>query len=207
MAQVERLIVHPKNPQVRLVEKAAQVVRQGGVIAYPTDSSYAIGCHLDDKAAVERLRRIRGADRHHHFTLVCRDLSEIATYAQVDNPRYRLLRSLTPGPYTFILTATREVPRRFQHKRRTIGIRVPDNVIAQTLLTTLGEPVMSSTLIPAGETEPLYDGDAILSRVGSLLDLVLDGGNCGTEPTTVLDLAGEKIKVLRYGLGPVGDWI
>ena len=194
--------IHPENPQPRLIEKAVDIIRQGGVIVYPTDSGYALGCHLGDKNAQERIRRIRQLDDKHNFTLVCRDLSELATYAKVDNSAYRLIKSLTPGPYTFILSATREVPRRLQNPRRkTIGLRVPDNRIAQALLETLGEPLMSSTLILPGEEMPLTDPYDIRDTLEHSLDLIIDGGYCGFEPTTVVDLTGDAPVVLREGLG------
>ena len=196
--------IHPDNPQPRLIDKAVEIIRQGGVIAYPTDSGYALGCHLGDKNAQERIRRIREVDDKHNFTLVCRDLSELATYAKVDNTAYRLIKSLTPGPYTFILAATREVPRRLQNpKRKTIGLRVPDNRIAQALLEALGEPLMSSTLILPGDDMPLTDPYDIRDTLEHSLDLVIDGGYCGFEPTTVVDLTGDAPVVLREGLGDV----
>jgi len=196
--------IHPDNPQPRLIDKAVEIIRRGGVIVYPTDSGYALGCHLGDKTAQERIRRIRQVDDKHNFTLVCRDLSELATYAKVDNSAYRLVKSLTPGPYTFILVATREVPRRLQNpKRKTIGLRVPDNRVAQTLLETLGEPLMSSTLILPGDDMPLTDPYDIRDTLEHSLDLVIDGGYCGFEPTTVVDLTGDAPVVLREGLGDV----
>ena len=194
--------IHPDNPQPRLVSQAVGILRDGGLVVYPTDSSYAIGCHLGDKQAMERIRRIRQLDARHHFTLVCRDLSEIATYAKVDNQAYRLLKSLTPGPYTFLLSATHEVPRRLQHaKRKTIGLRVPDHRVAQALLAELGEPIMSSTLILPGADLPETDAEDIHERIGKLVDLIIDGGNCGFEPTTVIDLASGTPEVLRQGKG------
>ncbi|HHH48916.1 MAG TPA: threonylcarbamoyl-AMP synthase [Gammaproteobacteria bacterium] len=196
--------IHPDNPQLRLIDQAVEIIRKGGVIAYPTDSGYALGCHLGDKHAQERIRRVREVDDKHNFTLVCRDLSELATYAKVDNTAYRLIKSLTPGPYTFILAATREVPRRLQNpKRKTIGLRVPDNRIAQALLETLGEPLMSSTLILPGDDLPLTDPYDIRDTLEHSLDLVIDGGYCGFEPTTVVDLTGDAPVVLREGLGDV----
>lgn len=194
--------VHPVNPQRRLLQRAADIIRDGGVIVYPTDSCYALGCRLGDKDAVERMRAIRGLDRDHDFALVCRDLSEIATYAKVENWAYRLLRSLTPGPYTFVLRATNEVPKRLQDaKRRSIGIRVPDHVIAQSLLETLGEPIMSSTLQLPQEALPLTDPEEIRERLEKQVDAVIDGGACGVQPTTVIDLSGGEINVLRKGKG------
>ncbi|WOJ98445.1 L-threonylcarbamoyladenylate synthase [Congregibacter brevis] len=194
--------IHPDNPQARLVRQAADIVRGGGVIVYPTDSAYALGCHIGDKAALDRIRRIRKLDDRHNFTLVCRDLSEIATYARVDNAVYRLLKQHTPGPYTFILRATTEVPRRLmQAKRKTIGLRVPDNAITQTLLGDLGEPLMSVSLIMPGDELPLIDPYEIREILEHEVDLVLDGGYCGMEATTVVDLADEKPMVLRAGKG------
>ena len=196
------LVIHPENPQPRLVRQAVDMLRQGAVMAWPTDSAYALGCHLGDKAAAERMRRIRQVDEKHNLTLVCRDLSEIATYAKVDNRIYRLLKAVTPGPYTFILQATREVPRRMMHpRRRTIGIRIPDHVIAQALLEALGEPIMSTTLILPGDEHPLTDPEDIRERLDPQLDLIIDGGNCGLEPTTVVDLTGEVPVIVRRGKG------
>ncbi len=200
----ELLELHSRNPQVRLVRRAVDCVRAGGVIVYPTDSCYALGCALGDKAAMERIARIRQVDKSHQFTLVCRDLSEIARYALVENWQYRLLRACTPGPYTFILAATREVPRRLQNpKRRTIGIRIPAHAVPQLLLAELGEPLMSSTLLLPGDPYPLTDAREIHARLRHAVDVVLDGGNCGLEPTTVVDLAGPAPIVLRVGKGPV----
>jgi tRNA threonylcarbamoyl adenosine modification protein (Sua5/YciO/YrdC/YwlC family) len=194
--------IHPDNPQPRLIRRTVDIVRAGGVIVYPTDSSYALGCHIGDKAAMERIRRIRQADKNHNFTLVCRDLSEISTNARVDNWAFRTLKSLTPGPYTFILTATHEVPRRLQHpKRKTIGIRVPDHAIAQAILAELGEPLMSSTLILPGEDHPMADPEDIRVRLEHVVDLVIDGGSCGLEPTTVIDMDGAAPQVVRTGRG------
>ncbi len=197
--------IHPDNPQPRLIDKAVEIIRQGGVIVYPTDSGYALGCLMGDKAAQERIRCIRQVDDKHNFTLVCRDLSELATYAKVGNSAYRLIKNLTPGAYTFVLVATREVPRRLQNpKRKTIGLRVPDNRIAQMLLETLGEPLMSSTLILPGDDMPLTDPYDIRDTLEHSLDLVIDGGYCGFEPTTVVDLTGDAPVVLREGLGDIG---
>lgn len=194
--------IHPENPQKRLVHQAVNIIREGGVIAYPTDSSYALGCHIGDKAAMERVRRIRRVDDRHNFTLVCRDLSEIALYARVSNTDYRILKAHTPGPYTFILQASREVPRRLQNpKRKTIGIRVPDHVITRELLDELGEPMMSSTLILPGETVPLSDPEEIRERLEHELDLVIDGGHCGLEPTTVVVLENGEAEIARVGCG------
>ncbi len=196
--------IHATNPQKRLIRRAVEIVRGGGVIAYPTDSCYALGCHIGDKAALERVRRIRDADRHHHFTLVCRDLTEIARYARVDNWQFRLLKSMTPGPFTFLLPATRETPRRLQHeRRRTIGIRVPAHPVPQALLEELGEPLMSSTLLLPGDDVPLTDGLEIRARLEHDLDAVLDGGHCGVEPTTVIDLATTPPVIVRRGKGDV----
>ena len=196
--------IHAANPQQRLITRSVAMIRAGGVIVYPTDSCYALGCCLGDKAAMERIRRIRQVDSSHNFTLVCRDLSELATYARVDNSAFRLLKALTPGPYTFILQASREVPRRLQNPRRkTIGLRVPRHPITQALLESLGEPLMSSTLLLPGEDLPLTDSAEILERLGSRVDLVIDGGYCGLEPTTVLDLTGDTPNVLRHGRGDV----
>lgn len=196
--------IHPETPQQRLIQQAVRIVTGGGVIVYPTDSCYALGCHLGDKAAAERIRRIRGIDGDHNFTLVCRDLSEIGTYARIDKSDYRLLKGLTPGPYTFVLRATHEVPRRLQHpRRRTIGIRVPDHSIAQALLAALDQPLMSSTLILAGSDLPLTDARDIRARLEHEVDLVIDGGNCGMEPTTVLRLDDDGVAVMRHGRGPV----
>jgi tRNA threonylcarbamoyl adenosine modification protein (Sua5/YciO/YrdC/YwlC family) len=198
------LEVHPINPQARLLKQAVDIIRAGGVIAYPTDSCYALGCHIGDKDALERLRRIRGADKHHHFTLVCRDLAEVSRFARVENWQFRMLKSLAPGPYTFLLPATKEVPRRVQHaKRQTIGIRVPDHPVPRLLLAELGEPLMSSTLLLPGEDLPLTDGDMIRDRLDNALDAIVDGGHCGIEPTTVIDLAVSPPVVVRQGKGLV----
>jgi len=194
--------VHETHPQRRLISQAVAIVRGGGLIAYPTDSCYALGCAIGNKPAIDRITHIRKLDERHNFTLVCRDLSELATYARVDNTAYRLLKSFTPGPYTFILKATREVPRRVQNpRRRTIGIRVPDNVVANMLLDSLGEPLMSSTLLLPGAELALTDPQEILARLEDQLDLIIDGGSCGIEPTTVVDLTEEPPRVLRKGLG------
>lgn len=195
--------IHPDNPQQRLIDMAVDIIKRGGVIVYPTDSGYALGCHLGDKSAMQRIRKIRQVGDKHNFTLVCRDLSEIATYAKVENDAYRLIKSLTPGPYTFILKATKEVPKRLQNpKRKTIGLRVPDNLIAQALLERLGEPLMSSTLILPGEDMPLTDPYDIRDTLDHALDLIIDGGYCGFEPTTVVELTEDVPVVLRQGLGP-----
>lgn len=194
--------IHPLNPQPRLIAQAVAILQGGGVIAYPTDSAYALGCRLGDKGALERIRRIRRLDDDHNFTLVCRDLSELGTYARVDNSAFRLIRTHTPGPYTFILKATDEVPRRLLHpKRRTIGLRVPDNRIALALLESLGEPLMSVTLILPGEVLPLTDPYDIRETLQHDLELVIDGGFCGLEPTSVIDLSDDEPVVRRRGLG------
>jgi tRNA threonylcarbamoyl adenosine modification protein (Sua5/YciO/YrdC/YwlC family) len=196
--------LHPHNPQLRLIRQAVAIVRAGGLIVYPTDSCYALGCHIGDKDALERVRKIREADRHHHFTLVCRDLSEIARYARVDNRQYRFLRAHTPGPFTFLLAATRETPRRLQNpRRRTIGIRVPDHPVPQLLLAELGEPLMSSTLLLPGDAQPLTDAREIRDRLQHQVQAVLDGGNCGVEPTTVIDLDADPPTVVRLGKGRI----
>lgn len=195
--------IHPENPQGRLIHQAVEIIRNGGVIVYPTDSSYALGCHIDDKAAMERLARIRQVSKRHDFTLICRDLSEISTYAKVENKDYRLMKSLTPGPYTFIFKATREVPKRLWNpKRKSIGIRVPDNSIVQALLEELGEPMMSSTLLLPDNDRPLNDAEDIREILEHQVDLVIDGGHCGSRPTTVLDLSDGSITIRRQGLGP-----
>lgn len=193
--------IHPETPQKRLIHQAAEVVRNGGVIAYPTDSSYALGCHLDDKTAAERIRRIRRVGPDHNFTLVVKDLSAIAQYARVENDQYRMLKAMTPGPFTFILPATREVPRRLQHpKRKTIGIRVPDYPIVLALLEELQEPLMSSTLIMPGEQVPMSDPETIRERLQHDIDLVIDGGSCGMEPTTVVEWTGDIPRITRQGM-------
>ena len=199
--------IHPDNPQARLIRNAVDIIRNGGVVVYPTDSAYALGCHIGDKNALDRIRRIRKLDDKHNFTLVCRDLSEIATYAKVNNSVYRLLRHTTPGPYTFILPATSEVPRRLMHpKRKTVGLRVPDNAIAAALLADLGEPLMSVTLIMPGDDLPLVDPYDIRATLEHDVDLVIDGGYCGMEPTTVVDLVDNTPLVLRTGKGDVAPF-
>lgn len=196
--------IHPTHPQLRLLREAAQIVRAGGLIAYPTDSCYALGCHVGDAKALERLRRVRQIDDKHHLTLMCRDLSEIAAYAIVDNVQYRVLKALTPGSYTFILRATREVPRRLLHPRRkTIGVRVPAHPVPQALLGELHEPMLSATLILPGAGEPPADAAEIRSRLERQLDLVIDSGHCGTVPTTVVDLTEDVPKIVRVGKGPL----
>ncbi len=197
-------VVHPSNPQRRLLAQAVAILRTGGLIVYPTDSCYALGCCIGNKGAMERMRRIRRLDGDHNFTLLCGDLSELATYARVDNSAFRLIKSLTPGPYTFILPATREVPRRLQHpRRRTIGLRMPDHRVAARLLEGLGEPLMSSTLMLPGDDVPLGEPETMRERLQHEVDLVIDGGHCGHHPTTVIDLTGGAPSVLREGLGPL----
>ncbi len=199
--------VHPINPQPRLLERAAESLAAGGVIVYPTDSVYAFGCRMGEKEALERIRRIRRTERDHEFTLVCRDLSEIATYARIDNQTYRLLRSLTPGPYTFILRATHDVPKRLQDpKKRSIGIRVPDHPIVAALLEVFGAPILSSSLLLPEEELPMSDPEEIRDRLGSQVDAIVDGGACGVEPTTILDLSGDTFTVLRAGKGPAPNF-
>jgi tRNA threonylcarbamoyl adenosine modification protein (Sua5/YciO/YrdC/YwlC family) len=196
--------LHPVTPQLRFIRRAVERLRAGALIAYPTDSCYALGCHIGDRAALERVRRIRAAGRDHHFTLMCRDLGEVARYARIDTWQFRLLKSCTPGPYTFLLSATRETPRRLQHeKRRTIGIRVPDHPVPRLLMEELGEPLMTSTLALPGDDLPLTDGVEIRERMGRDLDVILDGGHCGTEPTTVVDLEKSPAVVTRVGKGSV----
>lgn len=198
------LRIHPDNPQSRLIDQAVDSLNDGGVIVYPTDSCYALACRIGDKEALERIRRIRQLDKFHHMTLVCRDLGEISSYARVDNRSYRLIKSLTPGPYTFLLPASRDVPRRLQHSRRkTIGLRVPENRIARELLQTLNEPVLSTSLILPGEALPMTDPEHIFERLQGVVDLVIDGGAGGHEPTTVIDLVADQETVLRQGKGKV----
>lgn len=199
--------IHPETPQARLIQQAVSLIQGGGVIVYPTDSAYALGCQLGDKKAMERIRRIRSLQGNHNFTLVCRDLSELGTYAHVDNTTYRLLRHATPGPYTFVLEATREVPRRLiQPKRKTIGLRVPDHPIPQALLHALNEPLMSATLIMPGDDYPMTDPYDIRHYLEHEVDLVIDGGFCGLEATSVVDLTGPTPVVLRAGVGDVSDF-
>ena len=195
-------VIHEENPQTRLINQAVEILKNGGVIAYPTDSTYALGCMIGNKDAQERIRQIRGVDESHHFTLVCRNLAELATYAQVNNSQFRLLKANTPGQYTFVLKATREVPRRLQHpKRSTLGLRVPDHVVTQALLEALGEPLLSMTLSLPNETEPLHEAWEIRDRLEHQLDLVIDAGVCSEVPTTVIDLTDEAPKLLRQGGG------
>lgn len=199
--------IHPGNPQPRLIRQATAIVREGGLIVYPTDSCYALGCHLGDKGAMERIREIRGVDAKHHFTLVCRDLAEISHYAKVDNRQYRLLKAVTPGSYTFILEASRQVPRRLQHpKRKTIGLRVPDHSVAQALLKELGEPMLSSTLMFPGDDLPMNNAAQIRERLERQVELVLDSGSCGLEMTTVVDLTGELPLLVRRGKGSLAPF-
>jgi tRNA threonylcarbamoyl adenosine modification protein (Sua5/YciO/YrdC/YwlC family) len=194
--------VHPDNPQARLIKQAAQIIHGGGIVALPTDSCYALVCHLDDKAAVEKLRRIRGIDEKHHLTLLCRDLSEIGNYARVDNRQFRFLKAATPGPFTVILEATREVPRRLSHpSRKTIGLRVPENAIAQCLLQELGQPLLGTTLILPGGDDILNDAEAIRDKLEKQIDLIIDGGACAMEPTTVIDLTSAEPVLVRQGRG------
>jgi tRNA threonylcarbamoyl adenosine modification protein (Sua5/YciO/YrdC/YwlC family) len=194
--------VHPQNPQPRLLKQAAQILQTGGIAAVPTDSSYALVCRLDDRVAAENLRRIRQVDDKHHLTLLCRDLSELANYARVDNRQYRLLKQGTPGPYTFILEATKEVPRRLSHpSRRTIGLRVPDHRVTQELLALFGEPLLATTLIAPGETEPLNDAAEIRERFGKLLQAIVDAGACPRQPTTIIDFTGDEPVLVRQGRG------
>ena len=196
--------VHPKDPQPRLIRQAAEIMRAGGIVVYPTDSCYALGCHIGDKEAMERISRIREIDKHHNFTLICSDLSEIARYARVNNQQYRTLKAFTPGPYTFILEASRETPKRLQNpKRRTIGIRVPDHPVPTLLLDELGEPMMSSTLLLPGDETPMTDAREIQERLYHQVDAVIDGGNCGLEPTSVIDLEGPVPVIARRGKGDV----
>ena len=194
--------IHPDNPQLRLIKQAAHIIQSGGVVALPTDSCYALVCQLDDKAAVERLRRIRGIDEKHHLTLLCRDLSELGVYARVDNRQFRLLKAATPGAYTFILEATKEVPRRHSHpSRKTIGLRVPEHRIVQCLLEELGQPLLGTTLTMPGDEDSLTDADTIRERLEKLVDLIVDGGVCAHGPTTVIDLTGDEPEVVRVGRG------
>jgi tRNA threonylcarbamoyl adenosine modification protein (Sua5/YciO/YrdC/YwlC family) len=199
--------IHPETPQHRLIHQAAEIVRGGGVIAYPTDSAYAIGCHIGDKNALTRIRQLRKLEDDKNFTLVCEDLSALGTYARVSNSAYRMIRSATPGPYTFIFPATKEVPRRLVHpKRKTIGVRVPDNAICTALLRELGEPLMSATLIMPGEQDPLSDAYEIRERLEHQLDLVIDGGYCGPEPTTVISFEQDVPSIVRAGRGDVSSF-
>jgi len=196
--------IHPNNPQLRLIKQAVQIIDNGGIVALPTDSCYALVCHLDDKDAVTRLRKIRGVDEKHHLTLLCRDLSEISLYAKVDNRQYRMLKAATPGPYTFILEATKEVPRRLSHpSRKTIGLRVPENSITHALLEELRQPMLGTTLILPDEEEPLTDPEQVRERLAKFVDLVIDGGACSLVPTTVIDMTGDTPELVRQGRGDV----
>ena len=198
----QHFTVHPDNPQARLLKQATTLLDRGGIVAVPTDSSYALACHLDDKAAADQLRRIRGVDEKHHLTLLCRDLRELATYAIVDNRQFRLLKQATPGAFTFILEATKEVPRRLSHpQRKTIGLRVPDHKVLQELLALHGAPLLATTLIPPGETEPLNDAESIRERFQHGLAAVIDAGACPSRPTTVVDMTGGDIAIVRQGRG------
>jgi tRNA threonylcarbamoyl adenosine modification protein (Sua5/YciO/YrdC/YwlC family) len=201
----EYLQLHPINPQARLIRRAAELVRAGGLIAYPTDSCYALGWHLGDAQALERVRRIRQADRHHHFTLVCANLAEVGRFARLETWQFRMLRACLPGPYTFLLRATRETPRRLQHaRRRTIGVRIPAHPVPQLLLAELKEPLMSSTLLVGGDAQPLTSGAEIAARLTHEIDAILDGGDCGIEPTTVVDLSVTPPVIVRKGKGDLG---
>lgn len=194
--------IHPENPQKRLIHQACEIIRRGGLIVYPTDSGYALCCHIGDKGAMDKIRRIRQLDDDHNFTLVCRDLSELSLYSRVNNAVFRMIKAHTPGAYTFVLPATKEVPRRLQHpKRKTIGLRVPDNTIALALLEELNEPLMSSTLILPNEDMPMTDAEDIADVLGKQVDLVIDGGFCGAEPTTVVEFIDDMPEVIRFGLG------
>ncbi|MCP5091153.1 MAG: threonylcarbamoyl-AMP synthase [Gammaproteobacteria bacterium] len=199
--------IHPTDPQPRRVKAIVEIIRDGGLIAYPTDSSYAFGCHIGDKRAIDRIHRIRRTDKKHNFTLICADLSEISTYARVDNWAYRMIKSMTPGPYTFVLRATREVPKRLQNpKRRTIGLRVPDHRLVKAMLEALGEPIMSSTLLLPGDDMPLTDPLEIEERIGHEVDAIIAAGPAGIEPTTVLDLSNDTVEILRVGRGDVSQF-
>jgi tRNA threonylcarbamoyl adenosine modification protein (Sua5/YciO/YrdC/YwlC family) len=196
--------IHSENPQKRLIQSAASIVRDGGVVVYPTDSCYALGCHIGDKTALEKIQRIRGLDKKHNLTLLCRDLSEIGIYAKVHNSSFRLMKAATPGPYTFLLVATRDVPKRLQHpKRKTIGVRVPDNQIILDLLEELGEPMLSTSLILPGDNEPMTDPEEIADKLCGQIDLVIDGGACGMDATTVVDLTDGQAVVVREGMGDI----
>lgn len=199
---MQYLQIHPVNPQPRLISQAVAIVRNGGVIVYPTDSCYALGCQIGDKTAMERIQRLRKLDATHNFTLICRDLSDLSAYARVGNQEFRLLKSLTPGPYTFILTASHEVPRRLQNpKRKTIGLRIPDQPITHALLEALDEPLMSVTLILPDSPRPLTDPEEMRERLGNQVDAIIDGGSCGSEPTSIIDLTGESPRLIRQGKG------
>ncbi|WP_438971441.1 L-threonylcarbamoyladenylate synthase [Methylophaga sp.] len=194
--------IHPDNPQLRLIKQACDIIRRGGLVVYPTDSGYALGCQIGDKNAMDRIRRLRQLDADHNFTLVCRDLSELSTYAKFNNAVFRLLKAHTPGPYTFVLPATKEVPRRLQHpKRKTIGLRIPEHTIALALLEEMNEPLMSSTLILPEDDMPMTDADDIVDAISKQVDLIIDGGACGAEPTTVVEFVDDVPEVTRYGMG------
>jgi tRNA threonylcarbamoyl adenosine modification protein (Sua5/YciO/YrdC/YwlC family) len=198
--------IHPENPQLRLVRRSVEIVREGGVIVFPTDSSYALGCRMDNKTGLERIRRIRQLSEDHNFTLVCRDLSQISTFAKINNEAFRLIKSLTPGPFTFILKATRETPRRLQHaKRKTIGIRLPDNPITLALVAELNEPLFSSTLILPGEDDAMTDPEDIRDRLGKEADLIIDAGNVAYAPTTIIGFIEDTPEIIRQGSGVVGS--
>lgn len=199
--------IHPDNPQLRLIKQAVTIIQQGGVIVYPTDSSYAVGCHIGDKKALDRVRRIRHLEPQHQLTLICRDLSELGTYSQVSNRAYRLLKSLTPGPFTFILPGTRDVPRRLLcPKRKTIGLRVPEHNIAQALLSELGEPLMTTTLAMPGDELPMSDPESIREELEHQVDLIIDGDSCGLEPTTIIDLTDDMGHIIRQGKGDASQF-
>jgi tRNA threonylcarbamoyl adenosine modification protein (Sua5/YciO/YrdC/YwlC family) len=199
--------IHPDNPQKRLISQACDIIRKGGVVVYPTDSGYALGCHIGDKGAMDKIRRIRQLDKEHNFTLVCRDLSEISTYARVSNIVYRAIKANTPGSYTFVLPATKEVPKRLQHpKRKTIGLRIPNNAIALALLEELNEPLMSSTLIMPDEEMALTDPEDIMDQVGKQLDLIIDGGFGGADPTTVIEFIDDLPEIIRVGVGDISPF-
>jgi tRNA threonylcarbamoyl adenosine modification protein (Sua5/YciO/YrdC/YwlC family) len=204
----QRFEIHPTHPQRRLVQQAAAILRQGGLVVLPTDACYAIGCHLDDKEAVDRLRALRGIDDRHLLTLMCRDLKELAIYAQVDNRQYRFLKDWTPGAYTFILPATKEVPRRLWHpSRKTVGLRVPDHPVVSHLLEELGEPILTSSLILPGDDRPITDPDDAMQRLARRVDLLIDAGSQGLEPTTVIDMTGDEPQVTRAGCGPIDQMV
>lgn len=201
------LHIHPEDPQERLIQQAVELIRRGGVIVYPTDGAYALGCHLDDKSSLDRIRQIRQLDAKHNMTLICRDLSEISTYAHVDNTTYRILKAHTPGPYTFVLKASREVPRRLQHpKRKTIGLRVPDNRITQRLLEVLNEPMMNTSLVLPGDQEPLTDPEEIYEKLQNRVDVIIDGGYGELEPTSVIDLSQNPPSIIREGKGDISPF-
>jgi len=194
--------VHPDNPQSRVIGQVVTIIRSGGLIAYPTDSCYALGCQLGDKDGLDRIREIRRLDEHHHFTLMCRDFAQLGQFAQMNNALFRLIKASTPGPYTFILPATREVPRRLLHpKKKTVGVRIPEHAVAQAILAGLGEPLVSTTLLLPGETEPMTQGWEIKETLDHAIDAVIDSGECGTEPTTVIDFSGDEPEILRVGAG------